>query len=774
MTSQARISRLAILIACSVSSYGSCDDYASLANVRDRLDRTVWAQEVAAQRHERVIVSLWDDLRRSTNQLRKLQQFPLGSVKIGAPVKSESLDLGIQRIRFSGATEDAVGSGKVRVLDGEQWKQLLQEFLEQGYQLTETEWHHSSFSQKNGSASSIVDFVLHLLHRGHGRKIDESPRIIVRGKLQIDWLKPKGPHQKTESDLPAVAQVVVLDMEILKRDSGPMFQPALTFRRRPNDVASAHPVIVHDLNVDGLPEIIVSRWNRVYWNDGDGEFTEGHLLDTPIRLTESGLIEDLNRDGVSDFVTVDKQGQVIVFFGGRTVDRLGRFPDPHVTVSDVRIPNPSVMTAGDVDGDGDSDLFIAQYKPAYLNGQMPTPYYDANDGEPSYLLLNNGTGYFADATTKSGLDTHRKRRTYSASFTDFDGDHDLDLVKVSDYAGIDLYQNEGNGRFVESTAKLVDRRHLFGMAHSFGDYNLDGRLDIYAIGMSSTTARRLDAMRLGRKDRADIHEMRAAMGFGNRMHLWNGNRFEPPNFGSQVARTGWSWGTASADFDLDGDEDIYVANGFRTGHSCEDYCSTFWRHDIYTGDSEDSKPVADLFINSMRSLNAGQISWNGYEHNAFLLNLDGHGFANVGFLLGVGCEFDSRSVVATDLDADGLPDLIVSDYRFAGRGFITSVHVFRNMLKTDRSWIGVRLRPEASSPGVMGATATVEANGSRQVQQLVSGDSFLAQHDNVFHFGLGHSGQVDRVTVRLPGGDEVVLDQPAINRYHDLPRDASE
>lgn len=430
------------------------------------------------------------------------------------------------------------------------------------------------------------------------------------------------------------------------------------------------------------------------------------------------------------------------------------------------MPATLAITAGDIDRDGDVDLWISQYKPAYLDGQMPTPYYDANDGEPGFLLRNDGHGQFEDVTEAMGLGSKRNRRTYSTSFVDLDNDRDLDLLKVSDYAGVDVFVNDGNGRFTDATHELIKQRHLFGMSHALGDYNLDGRLDFYAIGMSSTTARRLDQLGLGRDDRQDIHQMRAAMGYGNRMYLWNGQRFDAPDFASQVARTGWSWGATAADFDLDGDEDIYVANGFRSGESCEDYCSTFWRHDIYTGDSSNDAAVAALFTDSMRKLNRGSISWNGFEHNALLQNLDGRGFVNVAFLLGVGEEYDSRVVIGNDLDGDGRPDLLVTEYAFAGRGFVTSLHVYRNVLRTQNHWIGVRLKDSANSGGLFGATAILEADGRRQIRQHVSGDSFLSQHDHVFHFGVANTTNIDRITVQWPNGHEVVLTAPTVDRYH--------
>ena len=188
-----------------------------------------------------------------------------------------------------------------------------------------------------------------------------------------------------------------------------------------------------------------------------------------------------------------------------------------------------------MDGDGDLDVWLAQYKPPYVSGQMPTPYYDANDGYPAYLLLNDGAGGFSPATEAAGLAEKRFRRTYASSFVDLDGDDDLDLLVVSDFAGVDLYHNDGSGHFVDANETLRANRHLFGMSAAFGDYDLDGRLDFFVAGMASTTAQRLEALGLGRGDRPEMQEMRMSMAFGNRMFLAEDGGWREPEFRDEVA-----------------------------------------------------------------------------------------------------------------------------------------------------------------------------------------------------------------------------------------------
>ena len=91
---------------------------------------------------------------------------------------------------------------------------------------------------------------------------------------------------------------------------------------------------------------------------------------------------------------------------------------------------------------------------------MPAPIYDANDGFPGYLLLNDGSGNLV--TYRGGrARAKRYRRSYSASFVDLDDDRDLDLAVISDFSGVDLFLNDGSGKFTDVTAKLVDSFRLW-------------------------------------------------------------------------------------------------------------------------------------------------------------------------------------------------------------------------------------------------------------------------------------------------------------------------
>ncbi len=716
---------------------------------RNALDEDVWKQEKLAQFYEQRIVKLWDELRQSPDKLEVLSKVPLKEILV--PSETEATDLG-------GGVRQRTFGGSLVSHPAEAFRSRLAELTGSDVRLVQSEWHHQSFEMKDsdGETRSEVTFSLHL----HGE--DGQKQTIVKGILGVTW-----EEALEEDQIPEPSRVEVNSLSMLERTGTPAFEQVgeIDARDLGSRILSVQPLLVYDLNGDGLSEVILGGVNLVHWNLGGGAFKRAPLLKFwPGEISESALLADFTGDGWADFLCIVGQSRKPVLFPGNSE---GKFEQPGIPAASVTFQNPSVLTAGDIDGDGDLDCWMTQYKPPYVRGQMPTPYYDANDGFPSYLLLNTGQGRFVDVTEERGLAQRRMRRTYSSSFIDLDHDQDLDLVVVSDFAGVDLYQNDGKGNFSDVRDQWIDEWHNFGMAHTFGDYDRDGLLDMYVIGMSSTTARRLDQMGLQRTGFEKSAEQRSIMGFGNRMYLQRKGRFEEPAFRAQVARTGWAWGCSTFDFENDGDQDIYVANGHISGSSAQDYCSTFWRHDLYTGSSLADPIIGDLFNHGQATLNKGEISWNGFEKNALLMNRDGTGFENVGFLMNVALSRDCRGVVSDDLNGDGLVDLLVVEEwskAITEKGQI--LHVYMNQNSSENNWIGIRLQEQGRPGHALGGQVTLRSKQGTQLKTIVTGDSFFSQHPPVAHFGIGKETSVDQVEIRWPDGHTTVLKQPETGRYH--------
>src|SRR6185503_11504026 len=268
------------------------------------------------------------------------------------------------------------------------------------------------------------------------------------------------------------------------------------FRISPESPFQANnPLVLYDLNRDGFSEVILPAMNMIVRNRGNGSFEKEDLFPTPLANVASAYVGDFTGDSEPDLIIAPLLEMPLLFAG-----KNGAFDPQSTPIHIEKRPAPypgsiNTITAGDIDLDGDLDLFFGQYKNPNMDGDMPPkPYYDARDNQPAYLLQNDGRGDFTDIALDAGLGAKGGRRTISASLVDLDGDRDLDLLTVNDFAGVDVYSNDGLGKFTDVTATALDQPAAFGRSHALADFNQDGRLDLFVTGVSSDTARRLSKM----------------------------------------------------------------------------------------------------------------------------------------------------------------------------------------------------------------------------------------------------------------------------------------
>jgi len=719
-----------------------------LQKEREELDETVFADETKAVQHEQVFITLWDRLR-NEDPLKVLNQFEFKTLIFGNLTPQESPDWGIEGITIGAL------NGTEKKITREQYQILINNFHDEGWRLNQSEWHHSKFipAENNEPARSIVSCEMHCTSS------KEEKRVIIRGKIKVTW-------SINEGEDPTPDTIDINDLQIITRQGKKIFQEAMNADPKieaPGRFPRFSPIMVYDLDGDGLNEIIAGGCNLIYKNQGDGKYTKKDFLLNPIvRPAEAGLLADMNGDGNVDFIggnSVD--GSLLLFLG----DKKG-FNKAPIKFNIPPLQGLHALSAADIDGDNDLDLFVGQWKAPYIGGSMPTPYYDANDGYSDYLLRNDGNNIFTDITDQSGLAKKRDRRTFSASLVDLNFDTHPDLVVVADFSGLDFYINDGKGNFTDKTADFGDEKYAFGMSHTFGDWDGDGIQDLCLVGMSSTTARRLDGLGITKPGYEKYSLMRAPMTYGNRLYTRDSKgNFTQPKFTASAARSGWSWGCTATDFDLDGDTDLYVVNGHISGNSAKDYCTRFWCHDLYTGNSKPNTVLDDLFQTELLSGLGKDFSWNGFEHNAMYLNQSGKDFLNAGFLLGSAFEYDSRSVLATDMDENGTQDLIVVEYN--AKTMSQRLHIYKNTIDSDNSWIGINLADnQYTSP--VGSIITARSQSRNWSKIIVNGDGFTSQGPSRAHFGLGKIKELSEIEVVWPNGKKTILKNPKINQYHQV------
>jgi len=712
-----------------------------------QVDETVWAKELIAQECGRTFESLWDSINTATNKLSLAASFPVGEIVLGKWNAPHALPHGIE-------LRQSAGPGSV--LSVEEWRSFVGGFERAGWELAQTEFRHIRFETDEAGQprQSRFYFSAHLTNAAR------PERATLEGDLVVDWAA-----KRTGEELATVKRIDASRLTVKTRKGEPPFRSILLEQIAPLERSLyIDPLILYDLDGDGLAEIALPAVNLVYRRQGEDRYRAEPMCKHPPGLISAAIIADFDGDAVADLVCAKREG-LFLFQGALK----GSFDEParHVW-SPSKLENAMVLTCGDIDHDGDLDLFVGQYKVPTL-GQILRPYYyDANDGHPAYLLLNDSRGNFTDATTIAGLAEKRRRRSFSASFVDLNGDGNLDLMVVSDFAGVDLYQNDGHGHFTDLTSEWVSAPHAFGMAHALADFNADGRLDFLMIGMNSPTVDRLDHLGLIRPGLTEDRTMRSRMTFGNRLYLARTHGgFEQTPISDSIARSGWSWGCSAFDFDNDGFQDVYIANGHETKRTVHDYESEFWLHDIYVDDSVDDVTATTYFTGKYNRTRGQGWSYGGYEKNRLYLNQQGAFFMEIGHLMGVALEQDSRCVVADDLDGDGRPDLLVTTFEVWPEVKQT-LRAYKNALGGAGNWIGFRFQEMGQGKSPTGVRVTLHLSDHRIVRQIVTGDSFRSQHANTAHFGLGEVDRVDRVELRWPDDEPVTLRAPDVNRYHSI------
>jgi len=509
-----------------------------------------------------------------------------------------------------------------------------------------------------------------------------------------------------------------------------------------------------DYDNDGFYDLFVPDGvaSRLFKNRGDGTFA-----DVTAEAGLSGL------DGVSTaiFADFDNNGTKDAFIS-RTYSANQLFRNNgDGTFTDVTkrtgLGADCCTTAAswlDYDLDGNLDLYVCRYLDP--RASIPTTFY-ARNGEPNQLYHNNGEGTFTNVTHAAGVgDPGLCLATVAA---DYDDDGSPDLYVVNDFGRSTLYHNDKDGTFSDVTVKTGTLAYGAGMNATAGDYDNDGRIDFYTtdirsehawFAQSPTVWRYLtNSFRQGvwKTDMPLYFEIFKQSGFGfvevfQEMALGNHllrNRgdgtFEDVTIKANANPFGWFWGAALADFDNDGWQDIYAANGWVYNDRNTETELDFLNNVV----SKQNEYKTGRFFDPAYF---GKLSWHGWEHNRYLrANGDGT-FSEIGRAVGADLLENSRGVAVADFWNRGVLDIAVS--ASAGR------HALLKNSTALRHWLDVELVGTQSNRDAIGARVSATASGKRQVREVVAGDGYASQNMLRQHFGFNDAAVVDDLVIRWP------------------------
>lgn len=342
------------------------------------------------------------------------------------------------------------------------------------------------------------------------------------------------------------------------------------------DIYGHQGVAVGDYDGDGLEDFYVCQPgglpNRLFRNLGDGRFgdvSEKAGVDV-LDATSMALFADVDNNGTQDLILILAAGQPLLFLNNG---------HGHFQVSSQAFPGRTTqrgtMTSAalaDFDRDGFLDLYVCAYSWPVTSAQVPRPYYDANNGPPNIMYRNRGDGTFEDVTEKTGLNQNNNRYSFACAWGDYNRDGWPDLFVANDFGRKNLYRNNGNGTFTDVAAEVGVQDIGAGMSAAWGDFDGDGWEDLYVGNMWSSAGRRVTAQGLFKENETQTVKslyQRHARGnslFRNRRD----DRFDDVTLAAGVEMGRWAWCSNFLDFDNDGYEDLYIANGFITGTKKED------------------------------------------------------------------------------------------------------------------------------------------------------------------------------------------------------------
>ena len=379
---------------------------------------------------------------------------------------------------------------------------------------------------------------------------------------------------------------------------------------------------------------------------------------------------------------------------------------------------PSVAAAwGDVDGDGDLDLYVANYE----NGEM-TAYW------PDTLWTNDGDGTFTDASATSGIRASTTEPGRSVGFCDYDQDGDMD-IHVGNYRIRPnfLWRNDGTGHFtnVAQQAGVTGDQNFYQgygpyYGHTIGaawaDWNNDGLFDLWEanlvhkyVGGGDIRGYICDDSKFYRARGApawDFEDVRPSTGIPTK---------PVGGYGTYIGDELYS-GIAWADVDNDGDLDVYMPQ-------------------VY----------GDL----------------AYAYSYLYINNGDGTFQDMGDIYGTRV-WDTYGSAWADYDEDGDLDLVTGGKSpFSGSYHI---HLFRNS-GNGNGYLRLALEGRESNRDALGARVTAIVGNTTMTRQVEGSTSSHGQMGDLpVEFGLGRAAKVDTLMIRFPSGVEVVLLDVAANQ----------
>ncbi|ULQ51421.1 VCBS repeat-containing protein [Flavihumibacter fluvii] len=524
-------------------------------------------------------------------------------------------------------------------------------------------------------------------------------------------------------------------------------------------------VAVGDINNDGLADLFFTGnmvKNRLYLNKGQMDFEDitikSTVADKQGWCTGATMV-DINADGWLDIYVCRSadanpvKRQNLLFINNH--DNTFTESAEKYGVADNGYSTHAAFF--DYDKDNDLDLVVINHsQKEYMQGAQEKPGI-RNLVNPDYSthLYKNDNGHFVNVTDGSGITSNVLTFGLGLAVSDLNNDSWPDLYISNDFNEADYcFINQKNGTFREMSRDMFAYTSLFSMGNDAADINNDGLQDLITLDMLPE-GNVLQKMHNG-SENFNKFQILFNNGFykqysRNMLQLNRGDgSFDEVGQFAGISNTDWSWTPLAADFDDDGNKDIFITNGYVKDYTDMDYIK--YNVDIII--EKDRAKQLEMMRKRMDKLPTIKIANYMYKNEGNVR------FSNQTFSWGLSEPVISAGAAYADLDNDGDLDIIMNNSNEVAS-------VFRNNLreiKPNTRYLNVKLVGNGMNPFAIGSKVELTTNSGIQVQELMPSKGFQSSVDYTLHFGIPPTDSIRAIKVFWSAGQVSSVVSPGSNK----------